>query len=130
MGLIVDTNFVISMEREAKRRVPGAATRFLEMHATDRFFMPFIVSGEMACGQSAADKRKWQALCKPFESLPWTAEISWQYGEIYRYLKLDGNLIGGNDLWIAATALVYDMPLVTNNAREFDRIRGLKVLGY
>lgn len=130
MGLIVDTNFLISMEREAKRGDRGIATGFLEKHASEQFFMPFIVFGEMACGQSAADKRKWQKLCGPFTALPWTKEIAWQYGEIYRNLKSGGNLIGANDMWIAATAIVHGMPLVTNNLRDFERIPDLGLLGY
>ncbi len=35
--------------------------------------------------------------------------------------------IGSNDLWIAAHALADDLTLVTNNEREFRRVRGLRV---
>jgi len=35
MGLIVDTNFVISMEREAKKPEAGRAKAFLEQHAEE-----------------------------------------------------------------------------------------------
>ncbi len=41
-----------------------------------------------------------------------------------------GGLIGTNDLWIAAPALVHGMPLVTNNTTEFRRVPGLEVLEY
>jgi tRNA(fMet)-specific endonuclease VapC len=54
----------------------------------------------------------------------------WQYGETYRYLKANGTLIGTNDLWIAATALVHGMPLVTNNLKDFRRIPDLVVLPF
>ena len=130
MGLIVDTNFVISMEREAKKPEAGRARAFLEQHAEEQFFMPFTVAGELACGRSAADKRIWKRLCSPFALLPWTPDVLWQYGELYRHLQSGGNLIGTNDLWIAATALVHGMPLVTNNAVEFRRVPGLEVLEY
>lgn len=130
MGLIVDTNFVISMEREAKKPEAGRARAFLEKHAEEQFFMPFTVAGELACGRSAADKRTWKRLCSPFALLPWTPDVLWQYGELYRHLQAGGNLIGTNDLWIAATVLVHGMPLVTNNADEFRRVPGLEVLEY
>jgi tRNA(fMet)-specific endonuclease VapC len=130
MGLIVDSNFVIGMEREAKKPDRGPATVFLEQHAGERFFMPFTVAGELACGQSGANKRKWRQLCKPFALLPWTPDVLWQYGETYRYLKANGTLIGTNDLWIAATALVHGMPLVTNNLKDFQRIPDLVVLPF
>jgi tRNA(fMet)-specific endonuclease VapC len=130
MGLIVDTNFVISMEREAKKPKSGRAREFLEKHAEEQFFMPFTVAGELACGRSAVDKRTWKRLCSHFALIPWTPDILWQYGELYRHLQAGGNLIGTNDLWIAATALVHGMPLVTNNADEFRRVPGLMVLEY
>ena len=130
MGLIVDTNFVICMEREAKKPEGGRAKAFLEKHAEEQFFMPFTVAAELACGRSAADKRTWQRICGPFALLPWTPDVLWQYGELYRLLRSGGNLIGANDLWIAATVLVHGMPLVTNNTVEFRRIPGLEILEY
>ena len=39
-------------------------------------------------------------------------------------------LIGTNDLWIAATAVVFDLPLVSRNVVEFRRVPGLHVLSY
>jgi tRNA(fMet)-specific endonuclease VapC len=130
MGLTIDTNFVISMEREAKKPGTGRAKAFLEKHVGEQFVMPFTVAGELACGRSAADKQTWKQLCRPFALLPWTSDVLWQYGELYRHLQSGGRLIGTNDLWIAATALVHDMPLVTNNVDEFKRVPGLVVLEY
>lgn len=56
--------------------------------------------------------------------------MCWQYGELYRYLRQRGSLIGTNDLWIAATALVYGMPLVTRNVEHFERVPGLELVEY
>jgi hypothetical protein len=41
--------------------------------------------------------------------------------------KFRGQMIGNNDLWIAAHAKAAGMTLVTNNEREFRRVRGLMV---
>lgn len=130
MGLILDTNFVIAAEREVKRRTPGPANAFLATHSRETFFITFTVAGELACGQSAAALADWKRLCHPFAILPWTLDVSWQYGEIYRRLAAGGKLIGTNDLWIAATAIVHGTPVVTNNTGEFNRISGLKVMGF
>jgi tRNA(fMet)-specific endonuclease VapC len=130
MGLILDTNFVITAEREAKRRVAGKADAFLATHPEESFFITFTVAGELACGQSAAARAQWERLCRPYSVLPWTVEICWQYGELYRFLANKGTLIGTNDLWIAATALVQGMGVVTANTGEFGRVPGLEVIGY
>ena len=130
MGLILDTNFIITAEREAKRGMNGRADQFLAAHPDETFCITFTVAGELACGQSAAPRADWERLCQPYPVLPWTREVSWQYGELYRSLAALGRLIGTNDLWIAATALVHGMGLVTNNQNEFQRVPGLSVFGY
>jgi tRNA(fMet)-specific endonuclease VapC len=35
-----------------------------------------------------------------------------------------------NDLWVAATALRYNLPLVTHNRRDFDDIAGLTIISH
>lgn len=42
-------------------------------------------------------------------------------------LRADGMIIGDSDIWIAATALQYDLTLLTNNRRHFERIEGLRL---
>jgi tRNA(fMet)-specific endonuclease VapC len=49
------------------------------------------------------------------------------YGAIRAALEAKGEIIGSNDLWIAAHAKAAGLTLVTNNEREFRRIRGLKI---
>jgi predicted nucleic acid-binding protein len=82
MGLILDTNFIIVAEREARRGETNRADRFLADHPEDLFFITFTVAGELACGRSAAQRLDWERLCRPYPVLPWTKEVSWQYGEI------------------------------------------------
>ena len=130
MGLILDTNFIIVAEREAKRGITTTIDRFFESRSKESFYITFTVAGELACGQSASPKRDWERLCRPYPILPWSGDVSWQYGEIYRALAAKGQLIGANDMWIAATALVHGMGVVTNNVEEFGRVPGLTVVPY
>jgi tRNA(fMet)-specific endonuclease VapC len=39
-----------------------------------------------------------------------------------------GRALSPQDAWIAATALALDAPLATNNRRDFDRVRKLRLL--
>jgi tRNA(fMet)-specific endonuclease VapC len=125
--LILDTNFVITAEREARIGTPGRVDAFLSQRSQEVFYITFTVAGELACGQSASARGDWEHLCRPYPILPWTTEISWRYGEIYRSLAATGKLIGTNDLWIAATAVAHGFTLVTNNKTEFSRVPGLFV---
>ena len=49
------------------------------------------------------------------------------YGAIRASLEARGEIIGNNDLWIAAHAKAAGLTLVTNNEREFRRVQGLKI---
>jgi tRNA(fMet)-specific endonuclease VapC len=49
------------------------------------------------------------------------------YGSIRASLETKGEVIGNNDLWIAAHATAAGLILVTSNEREFRRIQGLEI---
>jgi tRNA(fMet)-specific endonuclease VapC len=49
------------------------------------------------------------------------------YAKIRAELESKGEMIGNNDLWIAAHAVAAGLILVTNNEREFRRVREVKV---
>lgn len=128
--LILETTFLIDLEREHHRGAPGAAVSFLETNGDARLYLSFDVAGELAAGVSMRDRARWEAFVSPFYVLPSTPEVSWQYGRAYRHLHDNGRLIGTNDLWIAATGLAYRMPIVTRNVEHFRRVPGLEVESY
>lgn len=49
-----------------------------------------------------------------------------EYAVIRNTLEKQGNIIGSNDLFIAAHAKSLNAVLVTNNTKEFERVSGLK----
>lgn len=60
-------------------------------------------------------------------TLPLPENAAEVYGFIRAELERKGEMIGNNDLWIAAHALASGLTLVTNNEKEFRRVKGLKV---
>jgi tRNA(fMet)-specific endonuclease VapC len=61
------------------------------------------------------------------ETLSLEPKADEHYGRIRTQLEKAGTVIGGNDLLIAAHALAIDAVLVTDNVREFKRVKGLRV---
>jgi predicted nucleic acid-binding protein len=129
-SLILETSFLIDLEREHNRGSPGRAIRFLEANGDIRLYLSFIVAGELAAGTSLADRARWEAFLAPFYVLPSTPDVSWEYGRAYRHLQDNGQMIGGNDLWIAATALAYGMPVLTKNVEHYRRVPRLEIARY
>ena len=130
MALILDTSFVVAAEREARRRQNGRVHEFLSRHSDEEFYITFTVAGELACGDSASDRDAWEQLIRPYAMLPWDRDVSFAYGNAYRTLAASGKLIGTNDLWIAATALRHGLGVVTDNTKDFSRVRGLRVVSF
>ena len=60
-------------------------------------------------------------------SLPFDDLAAEAYGRIRARLEQAGQLIGPNDLLIAAIAVAHQVTLVTHNTREFQRVEGLQI---
>jgi tRNA(fMet)-specific endonuclease VapC len=59
--------------------------------------------------------------------LPLDSSVGTHYGNLRTQLEGSGSRIGAHDLLIAAHALSLGLIIVTNNVREFGRIRGLRI---
>lgn len=129
-ALILETGFLVDLEREHHGGEPTGATAFLDAHPGASLYLPFVVPGELAAGVAQSNRSRWDAFLAPFYLLPHTADVSWEFGKASRHLRGTGRLIGANDLWIAATALAYDMPLVTKHVERYRHVPHLEVVGY
>lgn len=66
-------------------------------------------------------------LLASFNVLPLDREADRHYAEIRSHLSRKGQIIGSNDLLIAAHTLALDLILVTANVDEFSRVPGLSI---
>jgi tRNA(fMet)-specific endonuclease VapC len=125
---LLDTNICIYIRRERPQTVmerfkalpPGSMT------------ISVITYGELAYGvRKSPDPRKaimvLEELVALIPVLPMAAEAAETYGTIRSDLAARGELIGNNDLWIAAHAKSLEVILVTNNEKEFQRVSGLHI---
>jgi predicted nucleic acid-binding protein len=60
--------------------------------------------------------------------LPVNRELCRKWTEISFHAKRQGQPIQTADAWIAASALYYQVPLITNNGNDYSMVRGLTVL--
>jgi len=63
----------------------------------------------------------------PFDILTYDENASREYGKVRSQLEKKGQIIGPLDMLIAAHAISRELAIITNNTKEFRRIRSLKV---
>jgi tRNA(fMet)-specific endonuclease VapC len=125
---LLDTNICIYI----RRKKPEEVLRRFRMLKAGEAALSVITFGELVYGAEKSAQRtaalellRELARVLPVMGLPETAaEV---YGTMRAELERKGQMIGNNDLWIAAHAKAAGLTLVTNNEREFRRVRGLKV---
>jgi tRNA(fMet)-specific endonuclease VapC len=128
--MLFDTTFLIDQEREVKRNRAGPAHAFLARHPEVPLYISIISAGEFAEGFLAGQEEDCWLCLRRYTILNIEREIAWRASQISRQLRSEGQLVGDNDLWIAATALHHSLAVVTANTQYFQRVKGLRVLVY
>ncbi len=95
-------------------------------------YISSITKSELCYGVSKSEKveentKRLEEFLKPFTIIPYKEGASFFYGKIRANLEKQGNIIGPLDMLIASHALSKGLTLVTNNMKEFSRIKTLKV---
>ena len=114
------------------RRSHDALLKHLAKIPVNDVCISVITKSELLYGVEVSPKRKQDeaalaAFLRYVEVLDFPDEASSHYAKIRADLKARGAMIGANDLFIAAHARSLDLTLVTNNTREFKRVRSLSI---
>lgn len=86
-----------------------------------------LLYGVQVSARKRANRTAVDALVRHVEVLEWSRAAAEHYAEIRADLKKRGQLIGANDLLIAAHARSLGATVVTNNVKEFRRVKALSV---
>jgi tRNA(fMet)-specific endonuclease VapC len=86
-----------------------------------------LLYGVRVSSKSKQNRDVVDAFVKHVSILDWTEGAAEHYAEIRAHLHKKGQMIGANDLMIAAHARDADAILVTGNEREFRRVPALKI---
>lgn len=128
MNYFIDTNIIVYA---LKNTYPRIKEHFQKIPSYN-IAVPSIVKAEIEYGaKKSKDYNKTIELYNKFLSIydivPFTEKETQVYGDIRAQLEKDGNVIGANDMLIAAIAMSHNGILVTHNTSEFSRIKGLKI---
>ncbi len=125
---LLDTNICIYVRRQKPEKV---LRRFRALRQGEAA-LSVITFGELLYGAAKSVQRaealeRLEELAHLLPVLPLPEAAAEAYGIMRAELERKGEMIGNNDLWIAAHAKAAGLTLVTNNEREFRRVHGLKV---
>ncbi len=128
MMFLIDTNICIYIMND---HPPEVIQKFREMGIGNICISSITVSelqyGAYKSKQIQKNIKRLAEFLSPFEILAYDENAARCYGEIRSQLEKKGNVIGPLDLLIAAHALSENLTLITNNEKEFKRVKSLKV---
>ena len=128
MKFMLDTDICIYTIKQK----PAGVLRRLEQCSIGSVGMSAITFAELINGakksqQVEANLDRLNSLSELIEVLPFDQHAAVVYGDVRSDLEKRGLIIGGNDLLIAVHAISLNLTLVTNNEREFSRIKELTI---
>ena len=124
---MLDTNILIYTIKNRPRKVREAFKKHADYLAMSSVTMGELIYGAEKSAQIAGNLADVEALAARMEVLPYDSHAAVHFGQIRAELARAGKLIGPYDLMIAGHARSQGLILVTNNLREFKRVRGLRV---
>jgi tRNA(fMet)-specific endonuclease VapC len=125
---LLDTNICIYL---IKKHPPEVLARFQQIQLK-QLHIPTITLFELYYGieKNNSQQRNLAALenfITPLTIVDFTLDAAKKAAKIRNHLQKQGTPIGAYDIQIAAIAIALNMTLLTNNTREFERVKGLKL---
>ena len=128
MAWLLDTNVWIHQLKHPG----GLIEQRLNRVSPSEILLCSVVKAELWHGAHKYERRErrliaLQNLFKPFVSLPFDDAAARCYGVMRHELETRSQVIGPNDLKIAAICLAHGLTLVSSNTGEFQRVAGLQL---
>jgi len=127
MRYLLDTNICIYVINAR----PALVFERFRQEPVGQIGVSSVSAAELACGVakegSSRNEEALRLFLASLEIVPFDEAAIWEYGKIRADLERRGTPIGSMDTMIAAHALSLNLTLVTNNVREFERVKGLRI---
>ena len=123
----LDTNVIVDASR---KKTAEQIKKHFKGVKPNKICIPSIVIAELEFGALHSNdyENNMKIISKiiaPYKIIPFTEKEAVAYGIIREQLTKDGQVIGPNDMLIAATALANGATVVTHNTDEFSRVKNL-----
>lgn len=123
--MVADTGIFI----EHLRAKDKLSTTLFKIAESTAIYVSAITVYELYMGAATKDKEQdVLTINENLTVLPFTNAIAIKAAELYHKLRLSNQMIEFRDIFIAATCLVHELPIITLNKKHFERIDGLKML--
>jgi tRNA(fMet)-specific endonuclease VapC len=124
--MVIDTSIFIEHLRAKNKLV----TTLYIFSDNSKLFISSVSLYELYMGATTKDKENdVELITEDLTVLPFTNEVAIKAAQIYHSLKSSNQLIEFRDIFIAATRLTNDLPILTLNNKHFKRVEGLKFVG-
>ena len=121
--MVIDTGVFIEHIR-AKDKLH---TTLYLLPDTTELFISSVSMYELYMGATTVEKENDViAITEDIQVLPFSDTVAYKAAQLYHLLKKQNKLIEFRDIFIAATCIVNELPLITLNKKHFNRIEELK----
>jgi tRNA(fMet)-specific endonuclease VapC len=124
---LLDTNIVIYVLKRRPKEVLDIFNANASRMAISSITLSELMYGAEKSLNTDKNLEAVEEFVSHLEVLPYDAKASQHYGQIKAALEKKGQIIGENDIHIAAHAISHGFILVSNNVREFKRVPNLAV---
>ena len=124
---MLDTNVCVYVIKNHPEKLRERYNRFAEQIAISTVTLAELCYGAEKSRRRAENLKDIEAFASNLDILSFSPSAAAHYGQLRAELVRRGRTIGPNDLLIAAHARAEGLVVVTNNAREFRRVPGLRV---
>lgn len=131
MRFMLDTNICIYLIKQKPEKV----LRHFKTYSVGDIGISSITLAELMYGvqrsqQVQKNRQALEEFTLPLEIAAFDDAAAEAYGSVRAGLERDGTPVGSMDMLIGAHALNLGVTLVTNNLREFKKIKNLKVVDW
>lgn len=124
---MLDTNICIYVIKNRPVGLREQFNRLAEQICISTITLAELYYGAEKSSRGVENLRAVEQFVARLETLPFSAKEAAHYGQVRAELERAGQPAGPHDMLIGAHARSAGLIVVTNNLREFERIRGLRV---